>query len=1171
MKKLTFILTIIISFIFINSINVYATSICDNKEMLKGGFCKLQYDYPVATISHYSNQITDSNGKTLLLNTYNTTINGNTQELFCLDPNLKSPNPVRYARPLKIESNASDVAYYQVYAQYIINGGKSLNEKNILAVNIASRALAAMLSPGDLDADIAKKWVNVANTLGDNKIPYSGYPTIKSDIDLVRKYYCPAIVACHEAGMCKTIKGTACASYASKVVPAKTYDVKFKPVQSKIETTETDDGKFTKKVPIKVTGLKDIKTAMEAYPSIKASLTVNISCEDSQGLTCSFADDITESTNLIDKLTVDEDGSATFYVNVEGDSANFKEATDSTIKLTYKFSYPLSSANLAVLQYDTSSGVYQKLLIYLADNSLITTLKLSIKMPTTCTYNPETGTYKVGGKTVSSVTEYINEGCCADVQVDKLTDDELETYRKTCKLDDIVKLVQDCGTTCDDTAKSSTYSESLVKQVSLDDILVRAKKIDDNYSKGLYDSSSAINDQNTNLNEYYTDQTFRKTYELDLDNNIYCNIYTSENDNIFYPGTTVAASGRFFVFGKDSSGVYGQPRIETTISSAFHYNYTMWAKDYKTASEDEVKYFELAQKSEAAANAINNVNTESKRQENVFQSNKLQYISEDGKTTCNYHYYTASTDADTYYNADGTVISYSTYKIENDIKNDLAICPSKAESESVDDLYSEYNPDAEDAYKTAQNKRTTLILLKNRCNKAFDAYNKEWTLNQKPSLTFSYKQYGEKDNKNSEIVTNETLQIDKESGESKFWPGASTDPTPSENSETVIAEANEDSISLKYGKDNEEHLDEDGQKIYKVTADSLKAFDQTLYYKPTTHYYSIIPTGEFVTSNENIESPSIDVGEVFNVSITNYKGEYSTWWKLENIGHLGYGTETSTTDKTDNSNKSNTQKRIDEYLAKNEDYTKDPENNNSTTDSYYSTCSYCDREVLYSSTCTTCPDDSNSDNNKFKPEYIYRTVSTTDLDPNERTLGANWTDAKGESAREQIESLSNGNGLSAYVDSNIKKLSTYDNVSKVSFLNETNEKEASVKQVADTTNNGDIYDDASKTYLEYEFNLSTTDMQNIHLYNKKMDYDYTKMNFKNDNPSDNQFTFKCNKMGKECESSFVTYYAVDKTGLLGRNKWKYYVDGKWCKGTVSSCLGEAGYPSFTDVSYTYWP
>ncbi|UKI29065.1 MAG: hypothetical protein L6V78_01555 [Clostridium sp.] len=68
----------------------------------------------------------------------------------------------------------------------------------------------------------------------------------------------------------------------------------------------------------------------------------------------------------------------------------------------------------------------------------------------------------------------------------------------------------------------------------------------------------------------------------------------------------------------------------------------------------------------------------------------------------------------------------------------------------------------------------------------------------------------------------------------------------------------------------------------------------------------------------------------------------------------------------------------------------------------------------------------------FKPNYIYRTVNPSDIDPNNRgdsgDLGNNWSNPKGEAAENRINSLGKADS---------------------------------------------IYDDHTKENLEYEFNLST--------------------------------------------------------------------------------------------------
>lgn len=271
--------------------------------------------------------------------------------------------------------------------------------------------------------------------------------------------------------------------------------------------------------------------------------------------------------------------------------------------------------------------------------------------------------------------------------------------------------------------------------------------------------------------------------------------------------------------------------------------------------------------------------------------------------------------------------------------------------------------------------------------------------------------------------------------------------------------------------------------------------DIKLYYRPDKAYYSLIPTGLYIT-NVDITSAqdALDIGYVFNVQITNYQGEYETWFTIKNNGHL----EIEPTN--DKKNESNVQYRINQYLEEHASEFTDQANDIDASKAFSSKCIYCNREVIYERDCITCEDDEN-----FKPNYIYRTVNPSDIDPNNRgdsgDLGNNWSNPKGEAAENRINSLGKADS---------------------------------------------IYDDHTKENLEYEFNLSTKVMQEIKKSNKSTNY--------------YDFGLKCNDYGKECESTFINEYA---SYTEGRNKYKYYVNGTFKVGTMDSLLGGT-YPELED-------
>lgn len=103
---------------------------------------------------------------------------------------------------------------------------------------------------------------------------------------------------------------------------------------------------------------------------------------------------------------------------------------------------------------------------------------------------------------------------------------------------------------------------------------------------------------------------------------------------------------------------------------------------------------------------------------------------------------------------------------------------------------------------------------------------------------------------------------------------------------------------------------------------------------------------------------------------------------------------------------------------------------------------------------------------------------------------------------------------------------------------------------------GDI--DGSKGFLEASFRLTPAKMNEINNhYNKGKSY--------------SDFNLSCNKdePGYECISSLLTELVKDSNenrAILENsraNGWRYFVDGKWSRGSIASLL-KNGYPEETE-------
>ena len=160
--------------------------------------------------------------------------------------------------------------------------------------------------------------------------------------------------------------------------------------------------------------------------------------------------------------------------------------------------------------------------------------------------------------------------------------------------DDIVSFSNVCGSSLgclerDGDYKNNKYvgySKSAIFQKSLKNIMRSVN----NLENGAYKT----NDLSNMYNEKQISNNLDKNYTSKLSpNNKYCMLYTSEDLNINFPGTTETVSGRSFVFEEltntecktnpndSSKNCFRQPYVNGTLSMAFHTNVDRWLNDYK--------------------------------------------------------------------------------------------------------------------------------------------------------------------------------------------------------------------------------------------------------------------------------------------------------------------------------------------------------------------------------------------------------------------------------------------------------------------------------------------------------------------------------------------------------------------------------------------------------------
>ena len=1105
MKK---VLVLLIS-IFTLALNVSADSdhgICAGKEVTGEGYCTLESGVSISGVAFNPSVNNLTNGHPAAQYNYRGGINGKTEHLYCIDSNLISPSgsSYSYARALDPDRFTLDGMLARMYvslvnsAVYDFNNGACSNlddcfNKYLQAANVLMRAL------------VTKQGYNIQpkDSWGCVTLGTGAYQNVVRQLE--GKSYTGT--ALKEDGQYNIIKNWYQTASSADGYTGQSFKIEAELNRDEEIVTEENGDTFTKIIPIDLTGLENFKYDYETWKKTNPKVQIT-ELECSEGLTCEIDTEksgFNLKDNLVEKFNEDK---ITFYVKVTGNSKMLKDKKKGTLTVKIDKYHVLDTDNLAILRgYATQaqglseylpgksmhSICYQRMVALMPTTPQKVELEIDLELPPYCkaeTDDQGNKTYKLGTEEVS-ISDYINEGCCTDVDTSQLSEAELEVFEANCGGEDIVDLKQECGAgSCEGNNGTlpAKNVDSYVKQVSMKGTMDKVYKWENSVSV-----NTATYAQQTKENlKYWRDDEFAS----ELESNPYCKIYTSEENHMYYPTTTTATSGRFFVFGKGEDGQYLQPYVDGKIYSTFHTAFELWQKDYIKAIKTEKSAYTAWQKQEQINEALSNG---SETTTPVDESCGDCGTDSNGNTIpCKYTYTQHTIVAyDTYYNGNyaGTPLpSYTgTWNTGSHCGNDTAK-PTASSSQAA-------------AYQAAKAARKELERQKTECQDASKKYVESWKYILEPDLTFHYNQkYYDSVSGQSKFLTTDIDMVISDQAE-KYFPNVSTrvtNPTATSGGWNGVDFNQADGAEYEgalYGGSNHlgprveepyENVDKTDNEHHNYTRDFE---DIKLYYRPDKAYYSLIPTGLYIT-NVDITSAqdALDIGYVFNVQITNYQGEYETWFTIKNNGHL----EIEPTN--DKKNESNIQYRINQYLEEHASEFTDQANDIDASKAFSSKCIYCNREVIYERDCITCEDDEN-----FKPNYIYRTVNPSDIDPNNRgdsgDLGNNWSNPKGEAAENRINSLGKADS---------------------------------------------IYDDYTKENLEYEFNLSTKVMQEIKKSNKSTNY--------------YDFGLKCNDYGKECESTFINEYA---SYTEGRNKYKYYVNGTFKVGTMDSLLGGT-YPELED-------
>lgn len=739
--------------------------------------------------------------------------------------------------------------------------------------------------------------------------------------------------------------------------------------------------------------------------------------------------------------------------------------------------------------------------------------------------------------------DLLKNGCCDKIDGSKYPDDskEQDTYIKYCG--PVVHMENDCGKDSCNNDGYKAFSHSYVR-------LRNMKYIIDDLKAG------------GDLSDY-----------LDYSVNSYCGTYTTEKLDILTPATAASVSGQFFVFDSynktDFSNVnayFRQPFIVERVKSTFFFNYNSWKSNYNKALTDEKNKYDAWQ------TAVNNV----KATFDAWQSSKSNTsyyasIRDLWNNPPDYSPYNVCRTTSRLYNKNNCDAkkgnAYGAY-------DNAVAAENNAHSDYTNAITTENN--AKGAYRTAVTTRTNLQDARNTCIDSIQAFKSEYKYNfdnNKPSVDFTYSQTSQKEGK-----TTTTINMVDNVSPVKYWPNITTNSSNSDylglgylasgtqivninRAGNTVGTCNDYSCTINnnsYSLGGSSNIDGcSGNKCSKYEYDGLayssiqgtsdatdpygedisitspETISKIYYFRPPNNTFALMNSGEYKTLNYESNAAhsdlnGLEVGYVYNIELTTYKGTYDTSFA---VGNYGYKTQNG--------------KNLVQDLLKKFNMDGDFDLNNNLT----STCSYCNMEMAFKRNCDVC-DPNDPTTYDFEPQFYYRSISLSDVTPNEREGETNWTDAKGTAAKTQIEL---GSGLAN--NDTVKNNNEY-----VALANGNDySKDGKISTyLADSSNVGkhDIYDDGTREYLEYEVTLTTKDMQMIKRNSSRSYFNYAKMNMcagdpKNVKDADEQYCFKCNSDMKECESSFVTSFFSDTTG---RSKWKYYVNGQYCVGNIKTCI-----------------
>lgn len=1060
----------------------------------------------------------------------------NEEEAMCLDPNLYNPTYVDSVQTLTVNSGAFAKGLIAMANYAKQNSVDTMTQAHAFRIYTLKKNPKGLNSYGPLDSTYKQSILNYSSDDAIGKMVKIGI--------------------CAYENKCSSDEN-------NKYIPSSTNS------KGNFKITKTSDN-------VNV----DKKTATAIVSIVNqsgGSETIVNGCSAS-GLSCSISKDSSGKDKY--KITVNGDFSSLNSIKVDLDiKGNIGSGLINEIKL-YECTGTKGNCNPYI---ENGEGLLYQRFIKLITNDTVLTgdTTIYISVPNNCD-NIDTSTLMEGSA-------------------------EEDSYIKKCG--PIVHLEQSCGKdSCDGESSYLAFNHSYVRMRNMKYLM------QDLDSKGA-NSVGANGDFIGTSNEYsdYLDSTI----------NNYCGTFKTETVDMYTPATAASVSGQFFVFDSYTSTDYDnqnkyfrQPFIVERVKTTFFFHYKRWLADYTAAAWNEINAYDTWQL------AVKDVREKYIAKENARMAyedakKKTEEAKNKSYTKCSHYETFAATGTP-------TCVSW----VEDKEAKEAAIAAAKKHEEDMRVAYEnaieahrvsyeETEPAAQESYKSAIASRLSYQRIRKTCITALEAYSgnsSNINLSDTPSVDFTYKQVSK-----SEGTKENTVSMVNNTEAIKYWPNITSgngyaeylglnnaelgsdgtnpndDPAEVTNSLAAIAVKNKSDAATRRGEyvsngpsgtlaeysfpdgghDNCYPTAEDPYPCKSYTFNSLsfnswqaatdakipysssdtniivtspEKISKIYFYRAPTEYYGLMNSGKYVTKTLNYTSNAssydingLEIGYVYNIELTSYQGQYTTSFKLGNVG------------SKDSTGKKIIQNLIDKYIKQ----------HNIT--SFESTCNYCNMEMAFKRNCDECdPIDPDIDPAEYGPQFYYRSISLSDVTPNEREDGeTNWSDDKGKAAVAMIEQ---GSGLASVTDKNNEYVAVNTN------LNKNNKSDSGSLQtyLADSSNTGkyDIYDDTSKTYLEYEVTLTTKDLQAIKRNSSRAYFNYAQMNMcagtvPISKDSDTEYCFKCNSDMKECESSFVSSYFTNTTG---RDKWKYYVNGNFCTGNIKSCINGLNYATFGNAS-----